>query len=147
MAQQMSNEAMVRRMFDEAWNRGNLNVVDELLAPDYECAGPHESFRGAKGMKDAITRYRTAFPDCRMRIEEMFTAGDKVAVRYSYEGTHKGNFDGIAPTGRSVRGEGITLIHFRDGRATGEHNISDALGTFQQLGVVTLPGKAKGAGA
>jgi steroid delta-isomerase-like uncharacterized protein len=147
MAQQSNNETVVRRMFDEAWNRGNLSVVDEILAPDYQCTGPMDTFRGAKGMKDAITKYRTAFPDCKVKIEEIFATPDRVAVRYSYTGTHKGELNGIAPTGRTVTGEGITLIHFRDGRASSEHNISDSLGMLQQLGVVTLPGKARGVGA
>jgi steroid delta-isomerase-like uncharacterized protein len=145
MSQQ--NEAVVRRMIEDGWNRGNLSVLDECLAPDYAVSGPLDSFRGVKGMKDMITKYRTAFPDCRLDIDEMFSAGDRVVVRFTYTGTHKGNLEGLAPTGRSARGHGITVIRFRDGRAASEDGQWDALGMMQQLGVVTLPGKTHGAGA
>ena len=145
MSQQ--NEAIVRRLIEEGWNRGNLAIVDDCLATGYTQEGPLETVRGPQGEKAMITKYRNAFPDCKVEIDEMFSAGDRVVARFSYSGTHRGDFEGIAPTGRSVQGTGIDVLHMLDGRIVASYSQWDALGLMQQLGVVTLPGKAKAAGA
>jgi steroid delta-isomerase-like uncharacterized protein len=93
-----------------------------------------------------ITKYRNAFPDCKVEIDEMFSAGDRVVARFTYSGTHRGDFEGIAPTGRSIQGKGIDVVHMLDGRIVASYSQWDALGLMQQLGVVTLPGTAKAAG-
>jgi predicted ester cyclase len=141
------NEAVVRRLIEEGWNRGTLAAVDDCLAAGYTQEGPLETVRGPKGEKEMITKYRNAFPDCKVQIDEMFSAGDRVVVRFTYSGTHRGNFEGIAPTGRPVQGKGIDVMHMLDGRIVAAFSQWDALGLMQQLGVVTLPGKAKAAGA
>lgn len=145
MSQQ--NEAVVRRLLEEGWNRGVLAVVDDCIADTYAQEGPLETVRGPQGEKDMITKYRNAFPDCKVQIDEMFSAGDRVVVRFTYSGTHRGDFEGIPATGRSVQGKGINVVHMVDGRITAAYSQWDALGLMQQLGVVTLPGKAKAAGA
>lgn len=141
------NESIVRRLIEDGWNRGNLAVVDDCLAPGYTQEGPLETIRGPQGEKAAITKYRTAFPDCNLQIDEMFSAGDRVVVRFTYSGTHRGEFEGLAPTGRTAQGKGIDVVHMLDGRIVASYSQWDALGLMQQLGVVTLPGKAKAAGA
>ena len=145
MSQQ--NEAVVRRLMEEGWNRGNLAVVDDCLAPSYTQEGPLDKVRGPEGEKAMITKYRNAFPDCKVQIDEMFSAGDRVVARFTYSGTHRGDFEGIAPTGRSVQGKGIDVVHVLDGRIVASYSQWDALGLMQQLGVVTMPGKVKIAGA
>jgi predicted ester cyclase len=140
-------EAIVRRLIEEGWNRGNLAVVDDCLAPGYTQEGPLEIVRGPQGQKAMITKYRNAFPDCNLQIDEMFSTGDRVVVRLTYSGTHRGEFEGLAPTGRAVQGKGIDLLHMRDGRIVASFLQWDALGLMQQLGAVTLPGKVRAAGA
>ena len=141
------NESIVRRLIEDGWNRGDLAVVDDCLAPSYTQEGPLETIRGPEGEKAAITKYRKAFPDCNLQIDEMFSAGDRVVVRFTYSGTHRGEFEGLAPTGRTAQGKGIDVVHMLDGRIVASYSQWDALGLMQQLGVVTLPGKAKAAGA
>jgi predicted ester cyclase len=141
------NEAIVRRLIDEAWNRGNLSVVDDCIASDCIAAGPLDNVRGPQGMKNLITKYRSAFPDCRLEVLDMLSSGDLVVTRFRYSGTHLGQFDELKPTGRLASGEGITLDRIKDGRVIESRSQWDALGLMQQLGVVTLPGRAKAAGA
>jgi steroid delta-isomerase-like uncharacterized protein len=140
------NEAVVRRLFEEGWNRGNLAVVDDCLSNSYTQEGPLETVRGPEGEKAQITKYRNAFPDCHLQIDEAISAGDRVVVRFTYSGTHRGDLEGIPPTGRSVQGKGIDVLHMLDGRIVASYSQWDALGLMQQLGVVTLPGKARAAG-
>ena len=144
MSQQ--NEAVVRRLIEEGWNRGNLAVVDDCLASSFTQEGPLETVRGPEGEKAQITKYRSAFPDCHLEIDELMSAGDRVVLRFSYSGTHRGELEGIPPTGRSVHGKGIDVMEVRDGRIVASHSQWDALGLMQQLGVVTLPGRVKAAG-
>jgi steroid delta-isomerase-like uncharacterized protein len=139
------NEAIVRRLIEEGWNRGNLAVVDDCLAASYTQEGPLETVRGPEGERAMITKYRNAFPDCHIQIDEMFSAEDRVVMRFTYAGTHRGDLEGIAPTGRSVQGKGIDVVHLLDGRIVASFSQWDALGLMQQLGVVSLPGKAKAA--
>lgn len=145
MSQQ--NETLVRRMFEEAWNHGNLTVVDDCLSPDAVNHQPGETFRGTAGQKEMITRYRTAFPDCRLDIEELFSSGDRVVARFRFSGTHQMPLAAIAPTRRSVSGEGIVICRCDKGRIVETYSQWDQLGMFQQLGVVTLPGREQAAGA
>jgi steroid delta-isomerase-like uncharacterized protein len=137
---------IARRLLDEAFNKGNLTVVDEILANDHVGNDPMDMTRGPEAFKDVVRKYRNAFPDCRLDIEDIFSAGDKVVVRWRYNGTHKGTLEGIAPTGRHVSGTGITIHRFVGDRITESFENWDSLGLLQQLGVVTLPGKVERAG-
>jgi steroid delta-isomerase-like uncharacterized protein len=140
-------ETIVRRSIEEVWNKGKLDVVDQLFTNDFVSHDPVNQTRGLPAFKGVVTKYRSAFPDCRLDIDDIFSAGDKVVVRWQYSGTHKGQLEGIAPTGRPVNGTGIT-IHLLSGDRIREAYINwDALGLMQQLGVVTLPGKVMGARA
>ena len=140
-------ETIVRRMFEEVWNKGKLDAVDQLFTTDYVNNDPVNQTRGQKAFKDVVTKYRNAFPDCRLDIDELISTGDKVIVRWRYSGTHTGQLEGIKPTGRRVSGSGITINTFSGDRIREAFVNWDALGLMQQLGVVTLPGKAMGAGA
>ena len=141
-----NNEAVVRRLVDDVWNRGHVNVLDELLAPDYKDHDPVDPVKSVQGFKDVVNKYRNAFPDCRMDIDELISIGDRVVVRFRYSGTHRNALEGIAPTGRHVTGPGISIHRFREGKLIESFTNWDALGLMQQLGVVTLPGKARPAG-
>ncbi len=141
------HEATVRRMVDEVWNKGNLKVLDEVCLPDIVNHDPMNQVRGIEASKALVKKYRTAFPDCRLEIDEILSTNDRVVIRWRYSGTHQGQLEGIAPTGRRVQGPGLTLYHFMGDRVQELFVNWDALGMLQQLGVVTLPGRSAQTGA
>jgi steroid delta-isomerase-like uncharacterized protein len=141
------NEVIVRRLMDDVWTKGNLKVLDEILTPDYVDHDPMNTGRGLDGAREFVKKYRSAFPDCRINIDEIFSAADRVVVRFHYTGTHKGTLEGIPPTGRHVTGPGISIYRFAGDRIKESFTNWDALGLMAQLGVVTLPGNMYKAGA
>jgi steroid delta-isomerase-like uncharacterized protein len=140
-------ETIVRRLVDEVWNKGKLDVADQLFTNDFVNHDPMNQVRGLPAFKGIVTKYRSAFPDCRLDIDEIFSVGDRVVTRWRYSGTHKGQLEGIAPTGRPVNGTGITIHLLSGDRIREVYTNWDALGLMQQIGIVTVPGKAMGAGA
>jgi steroid delta-isomerase-like uncharacterized protein len=141
------NETTVRRLIDEVWNKGNIKVLDEVCTSDVVNNDPMNQARGIEASKTVVRKYRTAFPDVRLEIDEIFSTGDKVVTRWRYSGTQHGQLEGIPPTGRRVSGPGQTIYHFMGDRIHEAFINWDALGMLQQLGVVTLPGKSAQAGA
>jgi len=135
------NKALVRRLIEEAWNKGNLAVIDELLSPDYvlHIAAPGVPDRA--GYKQAVSMYCTALPDLRFAIEDTVAEGDKVVIRCTIRGTHKGEYMGIAPTGRQVAMTVIAIRRIEGGRIVEEWVETDRLGLMQQMGVVPPPGR------
>jgi len=141
------HEAIIRRMVDDVWNKGNLKLVDGVFTADYVSHDPVNPTRGPQGVKDLVNKYRGGFPDLRLDIDELFSTGDRVVVRWHCSGTHLKMLEGIQPTGRRVTTPGISIYRFQGDRIAEDHTNWDALGFMQQLGVVTLPGKADRAGA
>src|SRR5271156_357033 len=112
------NKNAVRRLFEEVWTKGNLPVADELFAHTYvhhDNSTPDVG-RGADSEKKRATLYRTAFPDIRLTIEDMIAEGETVMVRWSGRGTHKGDLNGIAPTGKHFTISGISTARFENGK-------------------------------
>lgn len=144
MSQQ--HEAVVRRLFDEVWNQGKLEVVDTLVTSDFVETDPVEIARGQEGYKKIVNKYRQAFPDTRFEIDELISTEKRTVVRFHYSGTHRGMLDTIPPTGRQIKGTGIAVCGFRGNQIHEVFSNWDALGMMQQLGVVTLPGKSAAAG-
>ena len=140
-----SNKAIVRRLFEEVWNKGNLQVADELFGPNYAHHDPStpDVGRGPEGEKKRAGLYRNAFQDLRLTVEELFADGETVAARWSCRGTHKGELNGIAPTGKQISITGISIARFTGGKMVEGWVNWDALGLMQQLGVVAEPSKAK----
>jgi steroid delta-isomerase-like uncharacterized protein len=105
------NKALVRCYFEEAWAKGNVAAVDEFMAADYvEHPIPSGLPPGTEGLKQATTTYRTAFPDLKATLDDIFAEGDRVVFRWSVSGTHLGNWLGVPPTGNHVTATGITLF-------------------------------------
>lgn len=132
------NKALLRRLFEEVWNQGNLAAVDELLAADYVLHDPAQLIRGPEGFK----AYVSAFPDLHATIEDQIAEEDKVAMRFTVRATHKGAFQGLPPTGKQVILTGIDIQRIADGKVAENWVNLDALGLLQQLGVVLPPGQA-----
>ena len=141
------NKNVVRRLFEEVWNKGQVSVADELFTPNYN---HHDSStpdvgRGPESEKKRVTLYRNAFPDMRLTIDEILAEGETVVARWSCRGTHKGDLNGIAPTGKQFNITGVSIARFTYGKMFEGHVNWDALGLMQQLGVVPELGKAKAA--
>lgn len=141
------NKAIVRRLIDEVWNQGNLKVADELFAPTYTHHDPStpDFGRGPESEKKRVNLYRNAFPDFRLRIDDLIAEGDTVVARWSCQGVHKGDLSGIPPTGKQFNISGLSLARFAGGKMTEGWINWDALGLMQQLGVVPSIGKARAA--
>ncbi len=144
-----NNKAIVRRLIEEVWNKGNLSLVDELFAPNYEHhdASTPDFGRGPESEKKRVTLYRNAFPDVRLTIEDIIAEGETVMTRWSCRGTHKGDLSGIAPTGKQFTISGITVGRLANGKMAESYVSWDALGLMQQLGAVPELAKAKSAAA
>jgi len=130
------NKAASRRIMEEVWNKGNLEVVDELIAYNYVARGfPGGEFNGPDGFRQFVIMERTAFPDFHITIDDMVAEGDRVAVRFTLTGTHDGDLMGIAPTGKKVTMTGAAFSRFAGGKEVETLGFSDSLALFQQLGV------------
>jgi steroid delta-isomerase-like uncharacterized protein len=130
------NKAQFRRMYEEGFNRGNLAVVDELIAPEFinHEAPPGANNRGPESLRMVITMLRSAFPDLRFAIEELIAEGDIVAGRLTMNGTHQGSLMGMPPTGRAVRQNHMHFVRLRDGKAIEHWGVRDDVGMMRQLG-------------
>jgi steroid delta-isomerase-like uncharacterized protein len=135
------NKAVVRRLLD-VWEQGNIDLIDELLAPDYVNHSPAtpEQPTGPEGLKGVVSMFRSAIPDLKMVVEDMIAEGDKVVLRYALEGTHEGELFGIPPTGKQLSVKGIAVERVSDGKIREHWRVTDELGMMQQLGVIPEPG-------
>ena len=132
------NKAIARRLVEEAFNEGKLEVVDELAAPgivSYDSALP-EPLVGIDATKASIAAYRDAFPDLKLTVEEQIAEGDLVVTRWTARGTHQGELMGMAPTGKEATVTGITIDRLENGRIAESRTNWDSLGLMQQLGAV-----------
>jgi predicted ester cyclase len=119
------NKAVIRRLIEEVLNGGQLEVIDELYAP--ELAGVARRW---------ITPFRTSFPDVHMEVVDLIAEGDKVVGRFTCSATHLGAWLGHAPTGRHFeRIDEVSIFRLRDGRIIQVWSLEDSLGRLQQLGL------------
>lgn len=137
------NKAIVRQQEEELFTQGNLDAADEVYAPDYVGHDPSnsEEVRGLEAAKRAASDYRQAFPDLRVTVEDLIAEGDRVAARLRFRGTHLGELDGIAPTGRRVDCTGIVISRIEEGKIAEDWANFDDLGMMRQLGLIPKPGQ------
>jgi steroid delta-isomerase-like uncharacterized protein len=137
-----AHRALVARIWDEAWNRGALETVDEVLAEDYVGHIPAmpAPIRGREEFKRLVAAYRGAYGDLHVTVEDVAAAeGDRVVVRWTSRGTNNGPLLGFPPTGRRVEVAGISIFRLEDGLVAEEWEGFDTLAMMEQLGVVQLP--------
>jgi steroid delta-isomerase-like uncharacterized protein len=134
------NKANNRRIYEEVWNGGNLAVIDELFAANSVFHDPATILHGPAGFKAYVTMYRSAFPDTDFTIEDVIAEGDKVVTRWTARGTHKGELQGIPPTGKKVAVTGIVVTHLSNSKLVEGWSNFDALGMLQQLGMIPSMG-------
>ena len=119
------NNATVRRLVDEVFNGGHLEVIDELYAPELAAAA-----------RRWISPFRASFPDVHMELVELIAEGDKVVGRFTCSATHQGAWLGQAPTGRRFeRVKEVWILRFRDGRIVHVWSLEDTLDRLRQLGL------------
>lgn len=132
--------SIIQRIFEKAFNEGDLKVVDELLSPDHLA---HNAFGGApngpQGLKWLIVMFRTAFPDLKCLVEDEIRVGDKFAAHFTIHGTHKGSFQGNPPTSRPVVVQGMIFARTENGQIVEDWLLIDQLSILQQLGLVPPP--------
>lgn len=132
------NLKLAQLYFDEIMNQGNLELVDEIFAPDFEfrITTIPTAIPGPGGMKQFVTTLRSAFPDIKFDVDHYICEGDRVLARWRLHGTHKAPFLGIPPTGNAVQDHGNDIFHFRDGQFTRAWVNEDSLGLMRQLGAL-----------
>jgi len=133
------NKAVVRR-FIEAYNKRNLDLFDEFIAPDYV---DHTNQVDRDGLKQLLTMAFAGFPDLHETIEDIIAEGDKVWIRVKTTGTHTGEWRGLAPTGKKITSEGVDIYRIVNGKLTEYRNVNDQLGFLIQLGLVEYTEKGK----
>jgi steroid delta-isomerase-like uncharacterized protein len=138
------NIAVVRRWFEEVWNRGCESSIDELFPADGVAHGLGDSEQDVHGpdeFKPFVANIRGALPDTHISIDDIVADGDRVAVRVTLQGTHTGPGFGVPPTGRKVSIQGIIIVRLLNGRIREGWNSYDQLGLLRQIGA--LPGASK----
>jgi steroid delta-isomerase-like uncharacterized protein len=139
-----ANKAISRRVIDEVFNEGRLELAEELVAADYvghDAAAP-EAITGVDAFKRQVGGYRAAFSDLRISIDEQIAEGDRVVTRWTGRGTHDGELFGISPTGKQTTATGITIERIVEGRIAESWTNWDTLGPLQQLGAVPAMAQA-----
>ena len=129
------NKEAVRRVIEEAFNKGNLAVVDAIMSAEYVYHSTLGDAKGPDGFKQTVKMFRVAFPDIISKIEDIVAEGDKVATRATLSGTHTGEFMGIAPTGKNIKVAVSGLVRFAGDKEVEAWGNMDMLTFYQQLGV------------
>lgn len=131
---QPDGAAIVRRLYDDHLTPGRLDDLGALISPDY--AGPG-GLRGPAAFAAPVAALRAALPDLRYHLEDVVASGSRVAVRWTLQGTHRGPFRGLAPTGQPITNTGMAIFELdADGRVVRSTIETDRLGFLQQLGAI-----------
>lgn len=130
------NKAGQRRVWEEAFGKGNLEVIDELFAPSYSFKSPLGiDIKGAEGFKQNLAMMRSAFPDMNISIDDMLAVDEKVVTRFTMKGTFTGEMMGIPPTGKDISVSGIVITRWENGKEVEAWESIDTLAFYQQLGI------------
>lgn len=142
------NKTLAARLPLEVFGRGDLDVVDEVLAPDFIDHGPARPGipPGRDGVKIFAAAARNAFPDLHNTIDHAVAEGDFVVLHVRSTGTMQGEFGGMPPSGKQATWEAVHIERFRDGKIVEHWTVQDQLGMLQQLGFLPAPGAAETAG-
>src|ERR671910_2551378 len=128
------NKVVVRRLIEEVYNRGNLDIADELLAPDYvDHTWPPGKYAAREGLKRSVAKQRAAFSDLHNNIEEQIAEGDKVVTWVISSGTHdRERFLGLAPTGERMTMKHIFISRVVEGKIVEVWGVGDISDVWQQ---------------
>jgi predicted ester cyclase len=132
------NKVTVRRFYEEVINQKHLAVLEELMGDHYVS---HDLPSEPAALKSFIGGFHSAFPDGHVTIDQMIAEGDTVAIRLTFRGTHTGDFQGIAPTGKAVTVPAMDMYRLVEGKVVEHWGGPNQLSLLQQLGVVPPPGQ------
>ena len=127
------NKAMIRRVYEQCLNEGKLELLDAMVAPEFVAANGET---GAAGLRGTFAALRVAFPDVHYTLEDVFAEGDRVAVRWTLEGTHAAPIGGFPAHGTRVKNVGMAIYELGGGKIRKVSLLTDRLGFLQQIGVV-----------
>jgi len=134
MVREEENKALIRDEFEEVWNQGKLDVIDDIYATDFiKHIFARPDVHGPEELKVSATMFLTAFPDAQFRIDDQIAEGDMVVNRWTGSGTHKGELMGISPSGLQVTWTGISIYKFDEGKIVEIWVNSGLLGLLLQL--------------
>lgn len=131
-------KAVVRRLYEEVWNKRRLDVVSELIAPSHALNDAHVagSAVGPEAYKAVVSEFLSAFPDLRFKVDDFICEKNKVVASWTISGTHSREFRGVPATQKKVLIDGVTINHVASGKIMDSYIYSDLLGLMQQLGAV-----------
>lgn len=137
------NKATARRFFEEAYNTGNVDILDEIIAADYLDHDPSDAtpLMGVEGVKQLIQGFREAFADLQFTVEAQLAESDLVATRWTASATNTGPFMDMPASGKKINISGLNLARFVDGKEAETWNNWDTLGMMQQLGIIPTLGQ------
>ena len=133
------NKAIVLK-FIESYNERKLDLIDDFVASDYI---DHDKNIGREGLKQLIAMGLKAFPDWYETVEDIIAEDDKVWVRLTYTGTHKGEFMGLPPTGKKITSKAVDIYRLVDGKLAEYWNVTDNLNVFKQVDAIEITEKGK----
>jgi steroid delta-isomerase-like uncharacterized protein len=134
------NMALVCRVYQDAFNKGNLEAIDEVTSANYVCHFMQTEF-GREGLKRNVVALRAAFPDLQVTVEDISAMGDRVTHRYTIRGTHQGMFMGVPATGKQVTFTGIMISRCTGSQVVEDWECTDMPHVMQQLGLVSPSGE------
>ncbi|MDX1614177.1 MAG: ester cyclase [Candidatus Promineifilaceae bacterium] len=129
------NRELTRQTFEEIWNRGNLSIIDDHFASDY-AGHSFAELAGREAVKRFVTMMRRAFPSVHYQIKDEIVSGDKVVQRWRIWAMHDGHFQGVAPTGKEVAIDGISIYRLAAGKLVEGWTQADLLGLMRQIGAL-----------
>lgn len=128
-----SNTAILRRLIEEVFNKGHIDVADEILHPGYTYTSPRETMNGVEEFKGFVRVFRAAFPDLQLEVIDSIANSDSVCTRLTVTGTHLGDFFGLSATGNSIEGSAIVMSYFDSGKIIREWELIDDMALQEQL--------------
>jgi steroid delta-isomerase-like uncharacterized protein len=133
----VSNKDVIRRLYQEVWNEQKLEVADQLISMSHALNDPtiFGASVGPEAYKRQVKRFIAAFPDLRFAVEEYVSEKDKVVAAWCVTGTHKGEFLGLAPTGKKISLSGITIHQVANGKILDSYAIWEVLSLLHQIDV------------
>ena len=136
----MADPATIVRQYTDAWNRRDWDTFRSLMGPGYSYTGGDGQRQDGPEAGLALAQmWAAAFPDAKLHIKHIHTAGDTAIEEFSAAGTHQGALMGIAPTGRKIDMPICDVIEVRDGKVHAEREYFDMAHLMQQLGVGVMP--------
>lgn len=138
MSMMQTNKELARNYIEEAFNKGNVNAVDQFLSPafvDHNPFSPRQA-AGPEGQKQAISRFHEGFADFHVTLESVISEGDMVAMRGTFSGVQKGGFMGVPPTNQRVAWQAMAFYRVANGKLVERWANHDLLGLLQQVGII-----------